>query len=93
MIEDPKTYKAGEEKNDGKSWFEVTVRESYDQTYLVRALDHEEAQNTIDHLIDTEVLDPTEHGGYERSVDPSEAGRVPNEGETYWEDEDYPYAN
>ena len=93
MIEDPKTYKAGEEKNDGKSWFEVTVRESYDQTYLVRALDHEEAQNTIDDLINREVLDPTENGEYERSVDPYKTNRVPNDGETYWEDEDYPYVN
>lgn len=91
MVEEPKTYKAGEEKDDGKSWFEVTVRESYDQTYLVRALDHEEAQNTVDELINREVLDPTENGEYERSVDPYKTGRTPNHGEQYWEDEDYPY--
>lgn len=77
-----------ETADDGKHWFQVEVSETYHQTYVVRALDENDAADMINDLINEDEIDPSKDGEYERSVNPFRMANEPSEGQEYWEEAD-----
>lgn len=74
--------------DDGKRWIRVDVTENYYDSYLVRATDEEEAYDMVNDLINTDEIDPSASGMYERSVEPTPLAGAPDVDREYWVDEE-----
>lgn len=78
-----------------KKWYDVTVVECYRATYKVRAEGMQEADDLVNELVNSEVVDPTSDcpESYERSTSVDEGERPTATCAAYWEYRDgRPYA-
>ena len=79
-------------KNDGRRWFDVTIKESYHHTYKVWAMDEQEADDLANDAVNNSLIDPTEDGAqtYDRETDVEPSTSKPKNGDRkiYPEEED-----
>ena len=67
-----------------KKWFSVSVNETYTESYPVYAEDEEEATEIINNLINSDQIDPTDSGNYDRDTTAYSVPHPPNDGDEYW---------